>query len=138
MAASKDLDSTSGIHEYRKTDPRIDDCVQLWRAHLFAIIDDAVGIFFNVRKCQDLEKQYLEQLKIHENRNIKYIARPVSQDTIKARHKIERESFLDVLNFAGYPDTFYNQLFNFVQQAISYEKKIYEANRLDTRQINLI
>lgn len=148
--ASLELDSPYGLDKYRNAPIHVENCMSLWVSWVNTIAEESLGRFFTFRHFQSgarvesmykifepsflkvLDKQFSEQLHLHETSNIYYIERPVSLNTVNARTTMESEMFVLGMDFCGYDEGLYDYAFNNVQKAISLEKNIFDNFKINS------
>ena len=114
-------------------------------------IEKALGLFFIPENCSDKSVKSLEgqaaslkekfkdeKYKVYRRQHLfKNISH--YNDVAKARAYLEGSHFDDVVELVGYDTEFIKRTFNFVQRAITLEKQIFDAVKLeDRRESNLL
>lgn len=126
-------------------------CRNVWAKHLVIKVEDAMGLFCipaekgDTRDCkgvpplnvqyETLRKKYAKR---RDERNFYFLCRselhPVVQGyplaTEKARNMFENGEFEGISEEIGYGGEFVDRVFKLVQEAISYEKRLYEEFKL--------
>lgn len=93
--------------------------IDLWKRVLQENVDDALGIFSG---SKNLEIRHVEFLKKYKQKKLI----PVSLETRRARVWMEGSNFDLVCELAGYDSEFVSRCFQYVQKAITLEKKLYD------------
>ena len=111
----------------------------LWIAHIYAMVDDAIGVFKlpdvidDTPAMESFDNQYEKIRKRLKEHDIKIISREQFHqnwggvyDTNRARHYITSGDFGGAVEAVGYDSLFVNKIFDLVQYAITLEKKLYD------------
>lgn len=95
---------------------------RLWASILDTCVEDALNIF-TLKGDRTLEEQYAD---IYRERGVKKF--PIlSLECQRARLWMESSGFDDVVDLVGYDSEFVKRTFEYVQRAITLEKKLYEV-----------
>lgn len=127
----------------------IDDCQLLWKHKVNHTVQDAIGGFFLQSSYgkvfnKSLGEQYEERRKSLQGRKLydrrELFNEPTSRrevgSTSKARCIMEMDQFDMMVEAAGYPLDFVENLFAFVQKAITLEKKLWDEFGVKKTEIN--
>ena len=111
----------------------------LWIAHIYAMVDDALGVFKlpdvidDTPAMESFDNQYEKIRKRLKERDIKINSRKQFHQnwggvygTDRARHWLQYSDFDEVVRLVGYDSLFVNKIFDLVQYAITLEKKLYD------------
>lgn len=118
----------------------------LWATVIQANFEDALGIFKAYDREQNrktLQKQYEKELRKAEKkysnvRKRQHLYKNLNNymQTLKARSFFESSAFDDIAMDIGYDSNFINKTFAYIQEAITLEKKLFDAVKLSERRTN--
>lgn len=107
----------------------------LWASVIMAHFEDAMGMFVLHKKkplemqYQQIRQEFIENKKVLYDRRELHMARNcsgINNSVMRSRKFFETSEFDTLAEILGYDSRFVNQTFGIVQQAITYERKIYE------------
>lgn len=106
---------------------------RLWIAHTICILNDAMGRYFSFDDTARSDGHSLTLEQQYERARSKFLRKESPREVVRddpharrARCYMELDTFDEVVRACGYDTEAVSRLFNLVQTAISYEKKLYD------------